>query len=281
MPKHEKVSDTLFLRIILSSVFGILICGISLAGLTWAWYSGSVTSTANNITAAEFSVTTTFKNNNGDTVNPTLTNGSYTLDSGDYTVTVSATGTASTGYCKVEFDGQTYYTVQLFTNAESGTQSATFTVNATANSKLTITPQWGTYAKSEDEVLIGNSEDDIDTLPVPSAQLLETASEESETYRLTDTEQTYTVQSGDTLEKIADRYGTTADVLCAYNAIQNGNEIEAGSTVKIPPAGYEIPSPTASQPTGEEAQNQTTDTSTDESETETISSEEAFSEESN
>lgn len=143
VPKYEKVSEKAFLRIMLSSIFGILICGICLAGLTWAWFTGSVSSTANTITAADFSVGVEFKQNEL-VIEPAIENESYKLNSGTYKVTITADGSATTGYCKVEYGEKTYYTVPLFTNSESDTVE--FTVYASGNSELKITPQWGTYA---------------------------------------------------------------------------------------------------------------------------------------
>lgn len=140
VPKYEKVSDKAFLRMMLSSVFGILLCGICLAGLTWAWFTSSISSAANTITAADFSVKISI--NGSEDLSDS---GVYNL-SGNSTVTVKAVGSATTGYCKVEFGGKTYYTVPLFTDAQSDTHSVEFTVHASEASTLTITPQWGTCA---------------------------------------------------------------------------------------------------------------------------------------
>ena len=95
VPKYEKVSEKAFLRIMLSSIFGILICGICLAGLTWAWFTSSISSTANTITAADFSVGVEFKQNES-VIEPVIENESYKLNSGTYTVTVTASGSATT-----------------------------------------------------------------------------------------------------------------------------------------------------------------------------------------
>ena len=122
----------------LSSVFGILFCGICLAGLTWAWFSSSITSTANTITSADFTVQISINGSEASS-----DSGVYNL-SVDSTVTVKAVGSATTGYCKVEFGGKAYYTVPLFTNSESDT--VVFTVYTSENSELKITPQWGTCA---------------------------------------------------------------------------------------------------------------------------------------
>lgn len=52
---------------------------------------------------------------------------------------------------------------------------------------------------------------------------------------------TYIIQAGDTLQKIAPRFGTTWRALAAYNAIVNPNLIYRGLTLRIPPAGYMPP----------------------------------------
>lgn len=249
IPKNEKISDKTFSRTIISSLLGIFICGICLAGLTWAWFSSSISSTANNITSADFSVQITYKNENDVEINPFNENG--TFKTGTYRITLTASGSASTGYCKVELNDNIYHTVQLFNN-ENGNNTITFTVGANNNDQLTITHQWGTYAVQGGEKLIGSVSEGtvinrIGTQPDPSTEPAET-----QTYSLTESEQSYTVKVGDTLSAIANNYGTTVDVLCAYNNIENSNEIKAGDTLKIPPASYTIPETSTQQPSTEE-----------------------------
>ena len=48
----------------------------------------------------------------------------------------------------------------------------------------------------------------------------------------------YVVKSGDTLSKIANKYGTTYQALAAYNGIANPNLIRVGQEIKIP--GVEV-----------------------------------------
>ncbi|MEM7339523.1 MAG: LysM peptidoglycan-binding domain-containing protein [Actinomycetota bacterium] len=45
----------------------------------------------------------------------------------------------------------------------------------------------------------------------------------------------YTVQPGDTLSVIADRYNVTTDDLAAYNGITDANDISPGLEIAIPP----------------------------------------------
>lgn len=50
-------------------------------------------------------------------------------------------------------------------------------------------------------------------------------------------EQVYTVQAGDTLSKIAAKYGTTYQKLASYNGIANPNIINVGQKIRIPGSG--------------------------------------------
>ena len=126
---------------LLPSVLGLALCMVCLAATTWAWFTASVTSEANTIQTANFDVNVAVTNGTN-TVNET--NGSYTLPTGVNTITITNTGTASTGFCVIKIgDGITVYTQQLTKN-ESDT--ITFTINVTGSGTvaMTVTPNWGT-----------------------------------------------------------------------------------------------------------------------------------------
>ncbi|MCM1382792.1 MAG: LysM peptidoglycan-binding domain-containing protein, partial [Muribaculaceae bacterium] len=55
----------------------------------------------------------------------------------------------------------------------------------------------------------------------------------------------YTVVSGDTLSKIASKYGTTYQKLAEYNGIANPNIIRVGQQVKIPNGNSTVSAPAA------------------------------------
>ena len=93
------------------------------------------------IQAATYTVDVSADEN--DKVEITTESGTTTVtftDAGEYTITLTPTGTAQNGYCKISYAEGDYYTGQLTTS------KLHFKVNADANSKLTITPQWGTYS---------------------------------------------------------------------------------------------------------------------------------------
>jgi LysM repeat protein len=54
-------------------------------------------------------------------------------------------------------------------------------------------------------------------------------------------EQEYIIQPGDTLGKIAQRFGRTVEELVAYNNIDENTIIYAGETLLIPPSDWELP----------------------------------------
>jgi LysM repeat protein len=61
---------------------------------------------------------------------------------------------------------------------------------------------------------------------------------------------TYVVQRGDTLGRIATRFGVTVQAIMAANNLTNPNLIFAGQRLTIPTGGAPAPTPTAAPPTG-------------------------------
>lgn len=248
VPKHGKVSDKEFTRIMISSVFGIMLCVICLAGLTWAWFSGSVSSAANNITAASFNIQIDVNVKGTETPVPrTVENGiySFSLENNKvYDVKITADGTATTGYCGVTLGENSYHTIQIFNisdESRSGSllstdrpQEITFTVNATDSTLLKIVPQWGSYAIAEGEKLIGNenSENIINSIGALPAS-------ETNTTEQSETENLYSLKNP----------GPTSD----KSNISSGETVSDNSSVNQ----------TSSEPTANEVSSKSGDTSSD------------------
>ena len=148
-PGNEKVTEKIFLRAMISSVLGIILCTVCLAGMTWAWFSDSVMSRSNTITSANFSVEVTVNKVTDNTEIP-LTNGKYELGSNEkYKVTLKATGSASTVYCKVNIN-EVIYTVQLNPNSNNAPFIFEFEIDCSAKSAtVTFTPTWSNSGSGE------------------------------------------------------------------------------------------------------------------------------------
>lgn len=137
----KKQNDGL-LHLLTISTVGLCACLICLCGVSWAWFTATTSTGTAVIRAATYAVGVSAGEN--ESVGITTESGTTTVtftDAGSYTITLTPTGTAQNGYCKISYAEGDYYTGQLPTGGELH-----FTVNADANSELTVTPQWGSYS---------------------------------------------------------------------------------------------------------------------------------------
>ena len=136
----KKQSDGLLHLLALSAV-GLCACLICLCGVSWAWFTATTSTGTAVIQAATYTVDVSADKN--ENVGIATESGTTTVTftaAGEYTITLTPTGTAQNGYCKISYAEGDYYTGQLPTG------ELHFTVNADADSELTVTPQWGSYS---------------------------------------------------------------------------------------------------------------------------------------
>lgn len=168
----KKQSDGLLHLLALSAV-GLCACLICLCGVSWAWFTATTSTGTTVIQAATYTVDVSADKN--ESVEITTESGTTTVtftDAGEYTITLTPSGTAQNGYCKISYAEGDYYTGQLTTS------KLHFTVNADADSKLTVTPQWGSYSgdpnlSSGDT--IGNTTGNTQETPMNAASTTEPA----------------------------------------------------------------------------------------------------------
>lgn len=171
--KHGQPRGDGLARILAPSVLAICVCTLCLCGTTWAWFTATTSTGTTVIQAATYTVDVSADKN--ESVIITTESGTTTVtftDAGEYTITLTPTGTAQNGYCKISYAEVDCYTGQLTTD------KLHFTVNADANSELTITPQWGTYSgdpnlSSGDT--IGNTTGNTQETPMNAASTTEPA----------------------------------------------------------------------------------------------------------
>lgn len=127
------------------SAIGLCSCIICLCGASWAWFTASTAAQTSTMKSPEYSLSVSVTDGNGTSVSPI--NGSYSLDSGSYTVKLSADGTAgATGYCSVSVNNIVYYTEQI---PASGTIS--FVIDSDGSTDISLTPKWGSCAVRTEE----------------------------------------------------------------------------------------------------------------------------------
>lgn len=169
----KKQNDGL-LHLLTISTVGLCACLICLCGVSWAWFTATTSTGTAVIQAATYAVGVS-ANGTGD-VEITSESGTTTVTftaAGEYTVTLTPSGTAQNGYCKISYADADYYTGQLPTGGELH-----FTVNADANSELTVTPQWGSYSGTPNLSsgdTIGNTTGNTQETPMNAATTTEPA----------------------------------------------------------------------------------------------------------
>ena len=134
-------AETNLTKILLPSVLSILLCMTLLCGMTWAWFASTQSTPAATIQAATYHIDVVAKN--GETVLTAGQDGKYSLAAGvAYTVTLTASGNASKGYCKVTLpDNSVLRTAQI-----APKNSLTFTLALTNGGNVSFSPEWGTYS---------------------------------------------------------------------------------------------------------------------------------------
>lgn len=130
-PKGTKVTEKMFGRVLLSSVCGILLCGVCLAGATWAWFTVSIDNKQNEIQIASATADITIKDlEDNRNVDPNSEEGGYVLAAGTYNIEINLDNTA-TGLDDLNRQQNDVYVVMtVIHNLESKSCFFTFPGNA-------------------------------------------------------------------------------------------------------------------------------------------------------
>lgn len=124
------------------AVLCIVLCMVSLCGVTFAWYSASSGSTTEQIQTASYDITATVAETGGGEL--TLADGVYNLSAGKtyrFVLEQKAATTASTGYCVITLTDANGDTVLY---ADPVQKSAfTFTVTVKEDLTVSLSAVWG------------------------------------------------------------------------------------------------------------------------------------------
>ena len=143
-PKHaeKRNRNESIMSVLAMSVIGIAVCTVCLCGASWAWFTASTSTGTTAIKSSSYKLLYRVGDNT-DATELTEADNTYTLTAGRTLITLKATGTAgATGYCSIKIGDETYYTEQISVNGSA----FTFTVNAAADTEITLTPKWGSCA---------------------------------------------------------------------------------------------------------------------------------------
>lgn len=227
MRKYAKLTDHHIHWLFLSSCFGIILCMVCLAGTTWAWFTAGVQTQPQNIKTADYAITVLIKDASNQPMEKTESGYSFSANC-EYAITLSATGTASSGgYCRVEGGGKTLYSAKLLPG-----ETLSFTLIPFEAADYVFTSVWGSYSGEPDisnNCVIGEKRD-----IQPVAEASESRQNDADRQHL------HIVQAEDTLWGIAAQYDTTVEKIAAYNDIAQDAVLQIGQEIKIPPQDYEI-----------------------------------------
>lgn len=145
-----------------------------------------------------------------------------------YQITLTASGTAQSGYCVVSGGSK-----KLYSDPIDPTETLSFIFIPENNAVYSFTGVWGSYtdkAVIKDGVIFDETTGSLSGYSALPAMASNAADPNL-----------YIVQSGDTLWDIARAYGTTVEKLAAYNEIEDTRKIQIGDVINIPPENYDIP----------------------------------------
>lgn len=267
--------------LLLPSVLGICLCIVCVCGMTWAWYTASVETPTQSITAAYYTVVVDSVENEGTPVS--ASDGNYTLTAGQiYTIKLRASGTVQNcgGYCLIAHNDVPACYTQTFKPDET----ITITIQPEETGVYTFSGVWGSLPNDVKFIKDGGSMPaelaPTPSEPDPSASSESSASDPIEPTEPSDSEPTepsdstptepsdttpsdssgatpsepsdeknaYTVQDGDTLLDIAEKFGVTTEQLVVYNNLGDADSLHSGQVLQIPPKDWDL-SPVTEDPT--------------------------------
>lgn len=269
VPKQGKIRDKVFSARITFSIFIMLLLLFAAGYAAFAYFSNDTNISIDTISSARYELEYSVKKESDSPVTP-VSDGSYLLASGTYTVTITGkdiADSAVTGFCIVDINGTRYHTAQIGTDinettGERETLAFTLVVPPDIDAQVTFAAHWGTSTNYG--YISGEAPED--TYIVNGETI--TAAERVDLFMHKSSDRVYIVQPGDTLSGIAAEFDTTVFKIIAYNNLKEAHIIHAGDEIRIPPKDYEIPDKVSTPETTNET-NETTGVKTPDTTAET------------
>lgn len=150
----EKLTDQAFSRLLATSILGILVCIACLCSTTFAWFSDSAPSKANELKMAEECLLTVELSRDG--VDLELLEDGVELEAGvAYTVVLTLPANTASGYCIIRSEDDSYYTDYITRHSDATPQTKIFTLKVATTQTLRFETRWGIYAQETSDVIDG------------------------------------------------------------------------------------------------------------------------------
>ena len=137
--KAERLRSDTLRAMLLPPILCAALCLVCLCGLSWAWFTVGVSAGTSSVSGAQYSVSATVTN--GETP-VSMENGGFALSANtEYTVSLTAEGSASTGFCVITLTGET--TQKLTTAQIAHGETLGFKLIPQEDTTLTAVAHWG------------------------------------------------------------------------------------------------------------------------------------------
>ncbi len=123
--------------VLLPMILGMCLCATCLIGGTFAWFSASQSTGTADLKTAEYAVDISVGGVSYQT------DEEYTLNQGKYTVTLTARGDATTGYCTITLGNSQKWILQ-FPSEKYSQPTLTFDLIMNESATVMFTSSWGT-----------------------------------------------------------------------------------------------------------------------------------------
>ena len=137
--KAERLRSDTLRAMLLPPILCAALCLVCLCGLSWAWFTVGVSAGMSSVSGAQYSATAQVTQ--GETP-VSMQNGGFALSANtEYTVSLTAEGSASTGFCVITLTGETTQTL----TTEQIVPGTTFSFKLIPESDTTLTAvaHWG------------------------------------------------------------------------------------------------------------------------------------------
>ena len=137
--KAERLRSDTLRAMLLPPILCAALCLVCLCGLSWAWFTVGVSAGTSSVSGAQYNITAQVTQ--GETP-VSMENGGFALSANtEYTVILTAEGTASTGFCVITLTGETTQTLTTEQIVPGTTFS--FKLIPQEDTTLTAVAHWG------------------------------------------------------------------------------------------------------------------------------------------
>ena len=159
--KAERLRSDTLRAMLLPPILCAALCLVCLCGLSWAWFTVGVSAGTSSVSGAQYNITAQVTQ--GETP-VSMENGGFALSANtEYTVSLTAEGSASTGFCVITLTGETTQTL----TTEQIVPGTTFFFKLIPESDTTLTAvaHWGVNSA---ETLLKNGDTIGELVTVPA-----------------------------------------------------------------------------------------------------------------